>query len=74
MKATAAVREIMEKKGVGLVELAGKTGKSKQATWERVNQDNISVAKLNELLSVMGYKVMIVPEDAKAEDGWYEAE
>ena len=64
----------MDKNGVGLMELAGKTGKSKQATWERLSQENISVAKLNELLSVMGYKVMIVPEDVQASDGWYEAE
>lgn len=74
MKATAAVREIMNRKGIGLMELAGKTGKSKQVTYERLSQENISVTKLNEMLTVMGYKVMIVPEEVDAEDGWYDAE
>lgn len=74
MKATAAVRDIMSKKSVSLVEMANSTDRSKQATWERLNQENISVSKLNELLAVLGYKVMIVPDNVKAEDGWYVAE
>jgi len=54
--------------------MANSTDRSKQATWERLNQENISISKLNELLAVVGYKVLIVPDNVKAEDGWYVAE
>ena len=74
MKATEAAREIMGRKGITLIELAKQTGKSRQAAWERLNQENISVTKLNEMLSIMGYKVMLVPDDVDAAEGWYEAE
>lgn len=74
MKATAVVRDIMSKKSVSLVEMANSTDRSKQATWERLNQENISISKLNELLEVVGYKVLIVPKEVKIADGWYRAE
>ena len=74
MKTTEAVRSIMENKSICLAELANRTGKSMQATWARLNQDNISVVKLNEMLSVLGYKVVLVPEDTEMSEGWYKAE
>lgn len=74
MKTTEAVRSIMENTGVGLAELANRTGKSMQVTWARLSQDNISVVKLNEMLSVLGYKVVLMPQDTEMAEGWYKAE
>ena len=37
---------------------------------ERLRHKNMSVNKLDEMLRVMGYKIMVVPRDTKVENGF----
>lgn len=72
-----AVREIMERTGTGTSALAKKLGKKPQTVCDRLNPDkstNLSMDKLDELIRVMGYKVVLVPEDTELKAGWYEIE
>lgn len=34
----------------------------------------LRVDKLDQLVSAMGYKIMVVPNDVKPRDGWYEVD
>ena len=63
MKTGEAIREIMKKQDVGITKIANRLGKSKSVVSERVRQDNISVAKLDEILRVLDYKIVLVPLD-----------
>jgi len=63
MKANEAVRTIMEKQGVGLSQLAKRTEKSPRLVSDRLRMENISLDKLNELLRVLDYKIVIVPHN-----------
>ena len=75
MKATEIVRIIMKDKGVKLTALADKLKiKRSNVLSERLSQDNISIAKLDEMLRLMDYKIMIVPRETTEKDGWYRAE
>lgn len=74
MKWNEAVRAIMEKEGVGLSALAGRMGKSMRLVWDRLDHDNLSVHKLDEMVRVLGYKIMIVPADTRVTDKTYTIE
>lgn len=74
MKATEVVRDIMKGQDVGLNKMADRMGKSARLVSDRLAQENISIAKLNELLQVLDYKVLIVPRDAKKPAGAYDVE
>lgn len=74
MKATEAVRDIMKSQDIGLSKMADRMGKPARLVSDRLAQDNISIAKLNELLQVLDYKVLIVPRGAKKPTGAYEVE
>lgn len=74
MKATDVVREIMRNQEVGLNKVADRMGKTPRLVSDRLSQDNISIAKLNELLKVLDYKIMVVPRDAKRPAGSYDVE
>jgi len=74
MKATSAVRDIMEKQGVKLITLASRMNKGVSTVSERLRQDNITVEKLNELLRLLDYKVVVVPRSSRIPDGGYEVE
>lgn len=72
-----AVRAIMEKTGTGNNALAKKIGKLPQTVSDRLNSEkstNLSIDKLDEMIRVMGYKIVLVPEDTKVRDDWYEIE
>ena len=72
-----AVRSIMEKKGVGTGALAEMLGKPSRLVCDRLSLDkgtNLSIDKLDELVSVLGYKIVLMPADEEVRDGWYEVE
>ena len=76
MLAKAIIREIMDKTGVGMVKMAEMLGyeypmkvTNRLATGK---SRNISTDKLDEMVRVLGYKVIVVPESVKLKDGWYE--
>ena len=66
-----AIQEIMEKKGFGTNSLADAMGKSVSTVCDRIHQQNISIDKLDEMLRVMGYKIMLVPRGTRGE-GFYD--
>lgn len=77
MNARIAVRKIMEENGIGTTILAKRTGVQKQAINNRLStakSANFTVEKMDELLRVMGYKIVLVPSDTEIEDGWYEVD
>ena len=74
MKTGNAVRIIMLSKQVGVNQLAKQLGKSSRLVSERLAQENISVKKLNELLQLMDYKIMIVPKDYQVGENTFEIE
>ncbi|MBS1412889.1 MAG: hypothetical protein HPZ00_06230 [Christensenellaceae bacterium] len=74
MKTTDAVREIMKAKGIGVNKMADRLNKSSRLVSERLSQDNISIAKLQELLRVLDYKVIIVPRETRLPANSFEVE
>lgn len=74
MKATDVVREIMKSQDVGLNKMADRMGKTPRLVSDRLSQDNISISKLNEMLQVLDYKVLIVPRDCKKPSRSYDVE
>jgi len=74
MKTVEAIREIMKEQDIGTSKMADRLGKPARLVSDRLSQENISITKLNELLRVLDYKVVLVPRGAKLPDGGYEVE
>lgn len=74
MKATEAVREIMKEQEVTLTQLAHRMQKSTRLTSDRLRSDNITIEKLNEILSALDCKIIIVPRDTRLPKDSYEVE
>lgn len=74
MKATDIVRAIMKNKGVKIAALADKLKIRSNVISVRLTQDNISIAKLDEMLRLMDYKIVVVPRDTVEKEGWYRVE
>lgn len=74
VKAGDAIKKVMSEKSVKVAQMAYMTGKKSNVISERLSQENISVGKMMEMLRVLEYKVVIMPRDAKMQDGWYEVE
>lgn len=74
MKTGDAVREVMKIKEVGVNQMADRLGKSPRLVSERLSQQNISITKLNEMLTVMDYKILIVPRDTRIPSDGFEIE
>ena len=65
MKAGEAVKEVMRKEGIKQAELCSRLEIKQPTLSERLSQKNLSINKLNEMLNVMGYKVVVVPRNAQ---------
>ena len=74
MKAVEAVRAIMKEQGVGTNKMADRMGKPARLVSDRLSQENISIVKLNEMLRLLDYKVVIVPRASRVPDGGYEVD
>ena len=74
MKASKAIREIMKNQGVGINRMADRLNKPARLVSDRLSQDNISVAKLDELLRVLDYKILMVPRETRIPEGGFEIE
>lgn len=72
-----AIRAIMDRKGIGLNALARMLGKNSQFVSDKLNPAkglNMSTDKLDEMIRVMGYKIVLMPSDVCMKDGWYEVD
>ena len=74
MKATEIVRIVMKSKSVKVAALSDMLKIKSNVLSERLSQDNISITKLDEMLRLMDYKILIVPRDTTEREGWYRAE
>lgn len=74
MKAALAIKEVMKLREVKPAVLCDRLNIKSNVLSERFKQENISVAKLNEMLKVMDYKIVVVPRDARVPDGGIEIE
>lgn len=74
MKANEAVREIMNQQEVGTSVLASRIGKTPRLVSDRLSMENISIEKLNEMLRVLDYKIVVVPRSRVTKTGEYEVE
>lgn len=74
MKTNEAVREIMAQQQVGVSALASRIGKTPRLVSDRLSMENISIEKLNEMLRVLDYKIIIAPRSRITKAGEYEVE
>lgn len=64
MKPMEAVKEVMKRTNFSVNALAEGMGMEKKKAnvlSQRFTQDNVSVKKLDEMLRVMGYKIVVMP-------------
>ena len=72
-----AIRAIMDRNGIGLNALARMLGKNSQFVSDKLNPAkglNMSTDKLDEMIRVMGYKIVLMPTDVCMKDGWFEVD
>ena len=74
MNTNDAVREIMKSKAITVTALAFAMNKSQRLVSERLGQENISIKKLNEMLRIMGYKIVLIPRESKCPEDGFEVE
>lgn len=74
MKATLALKEVMQIRGIKPAVLCDRLNIKSNVLSERFKQENISVAKLNEMLKSMDYKIVVVPRDTRLSEGSIEIE
>ena len=74
MIAMEAVKEVMKLKEVRPAVLCDRLGIKSNVLSERFKQKNVSVSKLNEMLRLMDYKVVLVPRETRIPEGGFEVE
>ncbi len=72
MKATEVIREIMTIRDVKPSMLASMLNIKNNVLSERFGQKNISISKLNEMLGVLDYKLIVVPKDCAVPENGFE--
>ena len=68
------IRKIMETKDVKLTVLASRLGVNKSTMCERLTQENMSTDRVIEMLRVMDYKIVVMPNECRLPNGAYEIE
>lgn len=70
------IRELMNKNGVGMVELAKRLGFSyPQKVTNRLyagKGTSLNAETIDQMARALGYKVVVVPNDTVIADDWYE--
>ena len=74
MIAMEAVKEIMKRKEVRPSTLYEALGIKSNVLSERFKQKNVSVSKLNEMVRLMDYRVVLVPSNKPLDDDCIEVE
>lgn len=76
MKANKIVEVLMEENKVSKAQLGRSVGledkKASDLISKRLKQENISVNVLSEMLSAMGYTIVVAPKGQKLREGEYE--
>lgn len=74
MKSMDAFKEIMKAKDLRPTDVCEKLGIKSNVLSERFKQKNVSITKLNEMLDVADYKIVVVPKDSPVPEDGYEVE
>lgn len=74
MTSAQIIRKVMEIKEVRPSVLASRIGIKNNVLSERLGQKNMSVAKLNETLRPLDYKIIVVPRECRIPEGGFELE
>lgn len=74
MKTNEIIREMMGKNGMRPIDMADKLGVGATALANRLNRGVMNTSVLNQMMKLFGYKIVLVPDGTKMEDGWYEIE
>lgn len=75
MKSTEVIKEIMDKQGVSQGVMAKRLNlKSQPVVSMRLQQENISIKTANEMLKVLGYKIVFMPDTQRTPTDSYEVE
>lgn len=74
MKTNEIIKSIMTEQNVNKASLAKKLSVPFQTVYDRLTQTNISIDKLQEMLSVLNYKIIITPKDFVPSEYCYEVE
>jgi len=69
-----AVKEIMKRKEVRPSTISEALGIKSNVLSERFKQKNVSVSKLNEMVRLMDYRVVLVPSDKSLDNDCIEVE
>lgn len=75
MRGREVLKKVMEDVQWSNAELAKRLGVSNATIWERLNNKNVKdipVSLLSGMLRVMGYKVVVIPNNARIPAGGYE--
>lgn len=71
MKAVEVVREVMREKGFTNGKLGNAIERNADVVNKRLNQKDLTAGVLAEMLSAMGYKVVVMEAEAKTPAGAY---
>jgi len=76
VKANQILKELMVKQNVGSTKMADRIGGKcvVRTISDRLRQENISIDKLNEMLRVLDYKIVVMPSSTKLPKDSYEVE
>jgi len=74
MKANEIIRKVMELKEVKPSMLASRLNIKNNVLSERLGQKNISIDKMNEMLRVLDYKIVVIPRKARVPEEGFEIE
>lgn len=62
MKTSEAVKEILKQSGTTQLVLAKRLNMDRRAVGMRLSNRNLSIKVLREMLAVLGYKIVIMPD------------
>ena len=74
MLAMEAVRKVMQTQGVKPAALCEMLNIKSNVLSERFKQKNVSITKLNEMLKLLNYKVILLPSDTEVPENGIEVE
>lgn len=74
MTHSEAIRTIMAKKGIRTGQAAARLDMPCNKFVGRIDYQTINIKKLNEVLRVLDYKLVVVPSDTRLKEGEYEIE
>ncbi len=75
MTSKKLIKTLMTEHNITNAEMAKNLGITQAALWDRLNpkkSDNTTVTKLDDMLSILGYKIIVVPDETPIPEGGYE--